>query len=81
MPVASLEPTRINADAVYTDVTASMALGISLSALDKGRRDGSLRFSRRAGKVLFLGSWLLQWIEAGEVRADRPEIASVAVGA
>ncbi len=81
MPVASLEPARIDPTAIYTDDSATISLRMSSSALSKGRKDGSLRYSVRGGNRFYLGAWLLTWIESGEVTANRPESSTLAVGA
>jgi hypothetical protein len=77
------ESPKIEATAVYGDLTACAALGVGLSVLDRGRRDGGLRYSRRGSRNFYLGSWLLAWIEAGEIRsgdADQMSPAQDAAG-
>jgi hypothetical protein len=61
-------PAIINPTAVYTIATARAALGLAENTLPRECRLGRLRCSKRAGKILILGAWLLQWIEGGEVK-------------
>src|SRR4051794_17537461 len=60
-------PHVIHPTAVYTVAAAQEALGLRDSTVRREVREGRLRISKRAGKHYLLGSWLLDWIEAGEV--------------
>jgi hypothetical protein len=55
----------ISKTAVYTLETAAAALDLAPSCLPREIRRGRLRASRRGGKYLILGEWLLDWIAAG----------------
>jgi hypothetical protein len=65
---APTSPAIINPHAVYTIPTARAALGLAEHTLPRECRLGRLRCSKRAGKILILGAWLLQWVEGGEVK-------------
>jgi hypothetical protein len=45
-----------------------LALGLAKGCLPREIRLGRLRASKRAGKYLIVGAWLLEWIESGEVK-------------
>jgi hypothetical protein len=57
----------IDPKAVFTIEQARNALQLAKNCLPREIRLGRLRVSRRAGKYLILGAWLLEWIEAGEL--------------
>jgi hypothetical protein len=67
-------PHRIDPHAVYDLLQARIALRVAKGTLPREMKLGRLRYSKRAGKVLLLGAWLLQWVEDGEVR--RPQLAA-----
>jgi hypothetical protein len=58
--------------AVYYLRQAQEALGLPRSTLGREIRLGRLRSSRRAGKCMILGCWLLEWISQGEHKRQRP---------
>jgi hypothetical protein len=58
--------------AVYTIDQARAAFGLARSTLSREVRLGRLRVSVRAGKRFFMGLWLAEWIERGEVRKPHP---------
>jgi len=55
----SIEPS-----ALYDDGALQLAAGLSPSTLAKARRSGRLRFTRQGQRILYLGRWLLDWLEA-----------------
>jgi hypothetical protein len=67
-PAALPPPHVIIETAVYTTDQARAALGLRKATLRREIRLGRLRVSRRAGRYFTLGSWLLEWIRAGEKR-------------
>src|SRR5262245_15239965 len=73
------EPHRIDANNVYTLQTAQEALALAKGCLPRECRLGRLWYCKRGGKVFFLGTWLLEWLRAGEVR--RRQVAAAAGGA
>jgi hypothetical protein len=58
----------IDPRAVFTIEQARGTLQLAKNCLPREIRLGRLRVAKRAGKYLILGAWLLEWIEAGEVR-------------
>jgi hypothetical protein len=65
---ASAGPHTICPATVYTLESATRALGLRRTTPKSEVRQGRLRVSRRGGRYYFLGKWLLEWLEAGEVR-------------
>jgi len=64
------KPHIIVPTAVYDLEAARSALGLTRTTLNRELRLGRLRASKRAGKYLLLGQWLVEWIEGGEVRRN-----------
>jgi hypothetical protein len=62
------EPITIQADAFYDDWTLSDALGVPLGTLGGARRSGSLRFTRKGKRILYKGSWVLDWLDSSAVQ-------------
>jgi hypothetical protein len=56
-------PITIEPEAWYTDGQARLLLGLSSAATVSARRAGTLRFTRVGRRVLYLGRWLLDWLE------------------
>jgi len=46
------------------------ALGLGYDALRREVRAGRLRAARRCGKTWLKGAWVLDWIEAAEVKGS-----------
>jgi hypothetical protein len=59
-----VEPVLLNPDAIYDQGGVVLALGIPSATLDRARREGALRYTRKGRRVLFLGRWILNWLEA-----------------
>jgi hypothetical protein len=59
---------RVYLDAVYDLRQAREVLGVAKTCLPRAIRKGHLRASRRGGKYLILGEWLLEWVRGGEVK-------------
>lgn len=59
----------IDRQAVYDDAALSVALGLSVECLARARRSGELRHARKGQRILYLGQWVIEWLErdAGEV--------------
>jgi hypothetical protein len=70
-----VNPVFIAPQAIYDDGAVSLALGIPPTTLNRARRDGTLRYTRKGKRVLYLGKWLLAWLEAD---ANAVEVATVA---
>ena len=61
----------INRHSVFTLETLRPVLGLSKGCLPREIRLGRLRVAKRAGRYFILGAWVLEWLEAGEVRKGR----------
>jgi hypothetical protein len=59
--VVTLEPAG-----VYDDGSLHLLLGLTPAALAKGRREGTLKHSRKGARVFYLGRWVLDWLEADD---------------
>jgi hypothetical protein len=66
-----MDPVTINPNTVYLLGQLRKALGLRPGTLPREIRLGRLRSSKRAGKVLVLGAWVLEWIETGERKRRR----------
>jgi hypothetical protein len=66
--------SRINIEpnGIYDDALLGNALEIGAETLARARRSGELRYRRVGRRVLYLGRWVLTWLESepceGEVR-------------
>jgi hypothetical protein len=74
--VRSMSRTILPTD-VYNLKAATELLGVRQNTLPREIRLRRLRASKRGGRYFILGSWLLQWLEAGEIR--RPAAAPAAL--
>lgn len=64
-------PLVIEPTAVYTDGDLVLGLNLTHATLARARRDGGLRYTRKGKRVLYLGRWLLAWLERAEDRNSR----------
>ena len=64
------EPVSIQPEAVYDDGALFLSLGLTSTALAKARRGGELRFTRQGRRILYMGQWVLDWLQA--TAASRP---------
>ncbi len=62
-------PVRIETDALYDDGALHLSLGLSLGAIEKARKSGELRSTRRGGRPLYLGQWVHQWLTSEPAEA------------
>jgi hypothetical protein len=60
----SVSAIQIDPTGIYDDVLLYGALEVSTSTLAKARREGRLRYTRQGKRILYLGSWVLAWLEA-----------------
>ncbi len=60
-PPLVIEPTG-----VYTDGDLVLGLGVAHATLIRARREGRLRFTRQGHRTLYLGRWVLDWLEGRE---------------
>ena len=57
------EPISIQPEAVYDDGTLLLSLGLTPTTLARARRSGNLRFTRQGKRTLYLGQWVLDWLQ------------------
>jgi helix-turn-helix protein len=53
----------INPQSLYTSWQLSAMLDVGEATLAKARRAGELRSVRKGRRVLFLGEWVLDWLQ------------------
>jgi hypothetical protein len=63
----------IRPTAVYSVESARSALGLTKTTIGREIRLGRLRVAKRAGRYFILGTWLLEWLETGEIRRRKGE--------
>jgi hypothetical protein len=66
-----LSALPIDPDTVYTEGSVSLALDLPLATLARARREGRLRYSRQGQRILILGQWLLDWLNATSLPAGK----------
>jgi hypothetical protein len=54
----------LDPNTIYDEGAVSLALDISLATLDRARREGQLRYTRKGRRIFFRGQWFLDWFEA-----------------
>lgn len=54
-------------NALYDAQTLRLTLGVSVAAINRARRDGTLRHCRQGTRILYLGRWVLDWLDAQSV--------------
>jgi hypothetical protein len=64
-------PHVIHPRAVYTVASLQAALGLTKTTVGREVRLGRLRIAKRAGRYFVLGTWVLEWLRAGEVCRSR----------
>ncbi len=72
MALPSIPPTRIEREAIYSDGAARLLLNVTEGVTARARRGGTLRYARVGRRILYLGSWLLAWIERASEPAPQP---------
>ena len=61
------KPLRLDPEAVYREA-ALVGAGIPGATIKQARETGRLRFTRQGNRILYLGKWVLAWLES-EVEA------------
>jgi hypothetical protein len=67
-----LEPILTDPAALYDDGSLRQALGLTDAALANARRARTLRYTWQGKRTLYLGKWILAWLEAGAVTPPSP---------
>jgi hypothetical protein len=58
-----IDSIRIDPQAIYDDLALYQALGISSQTLSRARRSGELRYTRKGQRLLYVGAWVMSWLE------------------
>ena len=61
-PRSGNTPYTIDASCFYDDAMLRRNLGVRLAALVRARESGELRYTRRGGRILYFGQWVLDWL-------------------
>jgi hypothetical protein len=67
-------PHIIHPNAVYDRDAVVLALGLPEGIVDHNIRLGRLRSAKYAGRHFIIGQWLLDWIEAAELKNGQQEL-------
>jgi len=59
-----IQPILISPEAIYDDRSSRQSLGLTDAALANARRAGTLRYTRQGKPTLYLGKWILSWLES-----------------
>ncbi len=63
---------QIDDATVYTD-RSLRSVGLTETALARARKSGHLRYTRPGNRMLYLGVWVREWLEAGASNATGNE--------
>jgi hypothetical protein len=66
---------EIRPNNVYSADEVRKIFRLKASTIRREVREGRLRIARRAGRYFLLGRWIIEWLEAGEVKRPRAERA------
>jgi hypothetical protein len=59
-----IDSIRIDPQGIYDDLALYKALGLSPQTLSRARRAGELRYTRKGQRILYVGAWVMKWLEA-----------------
>jgi hypothetical protein len=71
--IPSATVPTINPDGIYDDALLRSLLGVSAQTLATARRKQELRFTQKGKRTLYLGSWVLTWLEQSSKEACRAD--------
>jgi hypothetical protein len=57
----------IDPDGLYDDMALYEGAELKPSTLARARREGRLKYTRRGDRILYFGSWVLDWLRADSV--------------
>ena len=66
VPASAGHPVRIESDAWYTDADLRLILRLPGKTLQRARRAGELRHSRRGITTWHRGEWVIDWLSGHE---------------
>lgn len=69
-------PVRLDPDAWYDSTRLYELLGLSPGSVDQARYRKELRFVRKAGRILFKGSWVESWLTGDPIQRREPAAAA-----
>jgi hypothetical protein len=69
--IVMITAIQIDPNGIYDDTRLYGVLEVSASTLAKARRGGRLRYCRQGKRILYLGSWVLAWLEADARQEER----------
>jgi hypothetical protein len=49
-------------DSLFDDEGLTKTLGIRFGSIEKARRSGELKYTRRGGRYLYTGKWVKDWL-------------------
>lgn len=49
-------------DSIFDDEGLTKTLGIRFGSIEKARKAGELKYTRRGGRILYLGRWVKDWL-------------------
>jgi hypothetical protein len=75
-----IEPVTIAPDGVYDDTSLYETVGLTPTALATARRAGTLRYTRQGKRTLYLGRWIIDWLEAAAVKPTDARQAAAGQG-
>jgi hypothetical protein len=67
-----IEPVLIEPVAVYDDGALRQALGLTPATLAAARKSGALRYCRQGYRTLYMGAWILDWLDDESTAAKPP---------
>ena len=70
-------PHVIHPNAVYSREDLERILKLRPSTIRREVRKGRLRVAKRSGRYFFLGVWVLEWLETGQIQPRQEESAAV----
>jgi hypothetical protein len=65
------QPARIEPDSFYTDPDLRLILGLPGATLQRARRRGELRHTRRGKTTWHRGAWVIAWLSGNEEKGVR----------
>ncbi len=68
------KPLRIDPEALHSEASL-FAAGIPRATVKQARESGRLRFTRQGNRILFLGKWVLAWLESEGEAGDGKGVA------
>ena len=58
------KPIHIDPTGIYDNAALVLTLGLTHEAIGRARRGGLLRHIRNGHRILYRGSWIIEWLES-----------------